>query len=201
MKADYPLNPCRRTDLAAIRAAITWDNGEVSTDEDLRAELIRRGEEDQRVRSLVKPAPGEHEAVLPEDVAREWQRVDDENATWLAELVRDRGWPPASVVGSDGSTAAWLIAQHADGHPDWQREFLGALSGSVEQGEASRRHRAYLVDRVRVNAGQPQLYGTQFTVTDGVFGPHPIEDPANLDRRRADAGLEPFEDYERLMNE
>ena len=173
----------------------------MSTDEDLRAELIRRGEEDQRVRTLVVPAPGEHEAELPDDVAREWYRVDDENATWLADLVRDRGWPPVSVVGRDGSAAAWLIAQHADRHPDWQREFLAALSGAVEQGEASRQDWAYLLDRVRVNAGQPQLYGTQFTVTDGVFGPHPIEDPANLDQRRADAGLEPFEEYERLMNE
>jgi hypothetical protein len=27
---------------------------------------------------------------------------------------------------------------------------------------------------VRVNAGQPQLYGTQFTVTDGEVGPCPI---------------------------
>jgi len=49
---------------------------------------------------------------------------------------------------------------------------------------------------VRVNAWQPQLYGTQFTVTDGEFGPRPIEDPQGLDERRAEAGLEPFADYE-----
>jgi hypothetical protein len=33
---------------------------------------------------------------------------------------------------------------------------------------------AYL--EVRVNAGQPQLYGTQLAVTGGEFGPRPIED-------------------------
>ena len=41
-----------------------------------------------------------------------------------------------------------------------------------------------------------ELYGTQFTVTGGEFGPCPIEDRQRLDKRRAEAGLEPFADYE-----
>ena len=61
--------------------------------------------------------------------------------------------------------------------------------------KASPAHLAYLEDRVRVHAGQPQLYGTQFTVTSGTFGPYPIEDPQRLDERRAAAGLEPFAAY------
>jgi hypothetical protein len=50
-----------------------------------------------------------------------------------------------------------------------------------------------------VNAGQPQLYGTQFSVTGGEFGPDPVEDLPRLDERRAQAGLEPFADYEARM--
>jgi hypothetical protein len=46
----------------------------------------------------------------------------------------------------------------------------------VAAGEASPAHLAYLEDRVRVNAEQPQLYGTQFSVIDGQFGPRPIQD-------------------------
>ena len=91
------------------------------------------------------------------------------------------------------------VAQHADDDPVRQRAFLDALRCAVDQGEASLTHLAYLEDRVRVNAGQPQLYGTQFTVTDGNFGPRPIEDPQRLDERRAEAGLEPFADYEARM--
>jgi len=33
-------------------------------------------------------------------------------------------------------------------------------------------------------------------MTDGEFGPQPIDDPARLDQRRATAGLEPFAAYE-----
>jgi hypothetical protein len=103
------------------------------------------------------------------------------------------------LAGEDGAAAAWLLAQHADGDPVRQRAFLDALRGAAGQGEASPAHLAYLEDRVRVNAGQRQLYGTQFTVTGGQFGPHPVDDPQRLDERRAEAGLEPFADYETRM--
>jgi hypothetical protein len=52
---------------------------------------------------------------------------------------------------------------------------------------------------VRVHAGKLQLYGTQFTVTGGEFGPFPIEYPQRLDGRRAEAGLEPFAVYQARM--
>ena len=85
--------------------------------------------------------------------------------------------------------------------PVQQRAFLHALRSAAAQGQASRAHLAYLEDRVRVNADQPQLYGTQFTVTDGELGPSPIEDRERLDERRAEAGLEPFADYKARMRD
>jgi hypothetical protein len=170
-------------------------------DEDLRRELLARRDEDQRIRTLVSPPRGQQTVRLPDEVAAHWQRVDEDNTRWLSELVEARGWPGRTLAGEDGAGAAWLLAQHADSDPARQRAFLDALRGAVDQGEASRAHLAYLEDRVRVNAGQPQLYGTQFTVADGEFGPRPIQDRARLDERRAQAGLEPFADYEaRLRN-
>jgi hypothetical protein len=168
-------------------------------DEELRRELLARRAEDQRIRTLVSPPKGEHSIRLPDDVAEEWRRIDSGNTRWLGEILTTRGWPGRALAGEDGAGAAWLLAQHADGDPGRQREFLAALRDAVDRGDASPRHLAYLEDRVRVHAGQPQLYGTQFTVTDGELGPCPIEDPERLDERRADAGLEPFADYEARM--
>ena len=168
-------------------------------DEELRRELLARGDEDQRIRALVSPPQGQYVVRLPDEVAAEWHRIDEDNTRWLGELLTVRGWPGRTLVGEDGAAAAWLLAQHADGDPARQRVFLEAMRGAVDQGEASPAHLAYLEDRVRVNTGQPQLYGTQFTVTDGHFGPRPIEEPQRLDERRAEAGLEPFADYEALM--
>lgn len=165
-------------------------------DELLRRELLARRDEDQRVRSLVSPPKGQHTARLSDEQAAEWDRVDADNTRWLGEVLPERGWPGRSLVGEDGADAAWLLAQHADRNPVRQREFLDALRGAVARGEASPANLAYLEDRVRVHAGQPQLYGTQFTMTAGKFEPHPIEDPARLDERRTAAGLEPFVAYE-----
>jgi uncharacterized protein DUF6624 len=168
-------------------------------DEELRQELLRRRDEDQRVRHLVSRPKGDHSVRLPDEVAAEWHRVDDDNTRWLGDLLTTRGWPGRTLAGEDGAQAAFLLAQHADRAPGVQRAFLDALRCAVAQGEASPAHLAYLEDRVRVHAGQPQLYGTQFTVTSGSFGPYPIEDPRRLDERRAAVGLESFADYEARM--
>lgn len=172
-------------------------NGRV--DEELRQELLRRRDEDQRVRHLVSFPTGQHIIRLPDKVAEELRRVDEDNTRWLGDLLTARGWPGRTLAGEDGAHAAWLLAQHADHAPALQQAFLDALRGAVAQGEATPSHLAYLEDRVRVHAGQPQLYGTQFTVRSGTFGPHPIEDSQRLDERRAAAGLEPFCDYEARM--
>lgn len=168
-------------------------------DEELRRELLARRDEDQRIRTAVSPPQGQYMVQLPDEVAAQWQRIDEDNTRWLGEVLNGRSWPGRTLVGEDGNAAAWLLAQHADRDPVRQRTFLQALRGAVRQGEASPAHLAYLEDRVRVNAGLPQLYGTQFTVTGGELGPCTIEDPQRLEERRAEAGLEPFADYEARM--
>ncbi|MFD0537172.1 DUF6624 domain-containing protein [Actinomadura luteofluorescens] len=109
------------------------------------------------------------------------------------------GWPGVAAVGPEAAHAAWLLAQHADRRPRLQRTFLEAMRGAVEAGDADRKDLAYLEDRVRVNAGRPQLYGTQYGMTEGVFGPHPIENPDRLGERRAEAGLPPMAEQDARM--
>ena len=168
-------------------------------DEELRRELLARRDEDQRIRTAVSPPGGQYVVQLPDEMADQWQRIDEDNTRWLGEVLNAQGWPGRTLAGEDGNAAAWLLAQHADHDPVRQRAFLQALRGAVRRGEASPAHLAYLEDRVRVNAGGAQLYGTQFTVTDGEFGPCTIEDPQPLEARRAEAGLDPFADYEARM--
>jgi hypothetical protein len=167
-------------------------------DEALRAELLSRREEDQRIRIQARQAAGPG-GMLPGDVGLQWARIDESNTRWLTELTGQQGWPGRSQVGDDGAQAAWLLAQHADQDPDQQQRFLGLLREAVGAGEASAANLAYLEDRVRVHAGQPQLYGTQFTQDEHGLRPEPIEDPTHLDERRAAAGLGPFAEYEARM--
>ncbi len=128
----------------------------------------------------------------------EAQRVDVANTARLREIISQHGWPGRSLVGNEGAHHAWLIAQHADRQLDFQREALELLAEAVSRGDAAQRDVAYLTDRVRMNEGREQVFGTQIAeVKDGNGVPWPVEDPANLDARRAAVGLSPFEEYSR----
>jgi len=67
------------------------------------------------------------------------------------------------------------------------------MTRAVAAGDAEPQHLAMLQDRVLVNEGRPQIYGTQTAgVVDGVPVPWPCEDPERLDERWAEVGLDPF---------
>jgi hypothetical protein len=150
----------------------------------LRDELLAMLAEDQRVRTS-------------EEVPADADDVDDHNQARLAEIFDEHGWPGWSLVGEDGSTAAWAIAQHADLDLAFQERALDLLQAAVDAGDASGGDLAYLTDRVLVAKGEPQLYGTQWgSAADGTPEPRtPIADAANVDARRAAAGLSTLAEY------
>ena len=119
------------------------------------------------------------------------------NEEWLKGVLKRIGWFDISRYGADASQAAWLIVQHADHDPSWQREILQMLASKVQSGDMQGRYYAYLVDRVAVNGGEPQVYGTQGGCVDGEWRLKEVADPVILDRLRSEAGLEPLEDYKK----
>ncbi|ROO63098.1 hypothetical protein EDC02_5112 [Micromonospora sp. Llam0] len=163
--------------------------------DELRHELLARADEDQRVRKAAgeRAGPG---GEIPDDLAREWTRVDERNTARLAEIVSEHGWPTRSLIGDDGANAAWLLAQHADHDLDQQKRFLDLMRAAVAANEASAVDLAYLTDRVATHAGQPQIYGTQLRPgPDGRLTAYPIADSDTVDQRRAALGLDPLVDY------
>jgi hypothetical protein len=158
-----------------------------SMDEQLRAELLRRVEKDQAARKALDP-----------DAMRE---ADGENLPWLKAVVAEHGWPGSWLVGADGTHAAWLLAQHADADPAFQRQCLDLMTAAVEAGEATERDLAYLTDRVLLAEGKQQVYGTQMTRRDKRYVPCDLRDPDTVDERRAAVGLEPIAEYQRRFDE
>lgn len=157
------------------------------TDE-LRHELLARAAEDRRVRAELAA-----EGTLFDGYHPRMEAVHRSNAAYLAAVVDRHGWPGATMVGDDGADAAWLIAQHAIGEPDFQRRCLDALETAAERGEVPRWQPAMLEDRIRVFEGKAQRYGTQLAVDDdGMLSPLPIEDPEGVEERRRAVGLEPL---------
>ena len=171
-------------------------------DEKLRQELLRRTDEDQvarkkLIRVMNKEKDSAKLANLPEMKAM--SDIDKRNTAWLKEVIDRRGWPGKSLVGVDGANAAWLLVQHADQDRAFQKRCLPLLAAAVKKGEATGAQLAYLTDRVRVGAGEKQVYGTQFRTVDGKLEPQPIEDEANVDRRRKEVGLPSLAEYRKQM--
>ena len=153
-------------------------------DENLSAELLERAGRDQAARMSLRPGHG-----MPE-----WETVvapvDRDNTAWLREIVARHGWPGYELVGEAGAHAAWLLAQHAP--PDLQEECLPLIQDAVAHDDASPADLAYLMDRVLMHRGEPQIYGTQYyQVGDGVLELWTVRDPSGLDQRRAALGLQP----------
>lgn len=155
-------------------------------DDGLRAELLRRMGKDQEARQA-RDMDAVHE-------------VDGENLPRLRELIAARGWPGASLVGTDGAHAAWLLVQHMDADPAFQRQCLGLLTAAAEDGEAASTDLAYLTDRVLLAEGGQQVYGTQVHRQGGAWRPRNLGDPDGVDARRAAAGLGPLAGYLRRFD-
>jgi hypothetical protein len=179
-------------------------------DPELRGELHERTQKDQAARNAWIEWTKQHptdESGQPRDpeqkielekLLADLRKIDEANKEWLKQIVTNRGWPTISLVGRDGASAAWLLVQHADHDPQFQRKCLDLMT-ALPKDEVSQTNLAYLTDRVQLKEGKPQRYGTQFTSENGHWKPQPLEDESNVDARRTALGLPPLAEYARQL--
>lgn len=155
-----------------------------------REELLAMAVEHQRLRHAVG------EPIEPAERVR-IAASDMQHTARLKALVDAKGWPTISKVGGWAATAAWLIVDHADENPDVQAELLSVMEQAVLDGEATATGFATATDRHLMSAGRPQRYGTLGILNGGTKTLHPrrMEDPSDVDVRRARIGLAPLADF------
>lgn len=142
-------------------------------------------EEDLRVRDELMRA-GE----LGGGYSPRMETVHRRNAARLREIIAEHGWPHQDLAGPDGALAAWFIAQHAIGEPEFQRRALALVEEQAKQGKVPAVQEAYLFDRIAMYEGRPQRYGTQsLPCAEGRHRRWQTEDPEHLNERRAAVGL------------
>lgn len=125
------------------------------------------------------------------------------NKKRAAEIFEEVGFPGFDIVGTKGSGYFFAIVQHSDFDPNFQKKILDAMLPEVKNQNANKRHFAFLTDRVKKNTGEKLVYGTQLDYHwfTGKAQPLPTIDPGNLNKRRAEIGLEPIEVYLDEMTE
>jgi len=157
-------------------------------------ELRHRVASDQAARRAMLANPADGAAT------REVARIDVDNDSWLRHLLEKDGLPGVDQVGEFGLHLAWLLVQHADEDPQLQHWALASFERRYEAGEFSADELAKLTDRVLLEQGKAQRYGTQFDWGSGRFDPRHIADASEVDAHRRELGLMPLSDYACMMN-
>ena len=120
--------------------------------------------------------------------------IDAVSTELMRGLLTEFDWIDSHRFGTRVASRAWILVQHADDHPDFQQLALDRMAAHLATGGVRPSDYAHLWDRVAVNTGKPQRYGTQPTTTcnpDGTLDLRAVEDPAQLDARRRTMGLGP----------
>ena len=158
----------------------------------LRQRLLEMAAEQRRVHTELSQS-GEIYQGRP--LASRLAEVCRRHALALEAIIEEHGWPGKSLVGEDGSHAAWFLLQHAIERPDLQRRALSLLRAAVAQGEAAPAQAAYLDDKICFFERRPQRYGTQFDWdADGRMSPWVLADPERVDEYRSAVGLGPLQE-------
>jgi hypothetical protein len=169
----------------------------------MAAELHQMGADDQKYRGvieaeMIKMSSAGTAKASDEFVAavKSQDEIDARNIARLEEIIMQHGWPGKSLVGEEGSEAAFLILQHSN--LTRQVKYLPLLKKAAREGDARPADVAMLEDRVLVGRGKKQVYGTQVRSgpdTGGKLVLAPIEDEEHVDKRRASVGLMPLKEY------
>jgi len=113
---------------------------------------------------------------------------------FLEEVVSIYGAISLSKFDGEACSNAWFLIQNLDKFVGFQERYLDLmLEDPINFFPAET---AYLIDRVLVNKGKIQVYGTQFAhAGNGVFKPKRTIEPKYVNKRRADVGLNTLEEY------
>lgn len=173
---------------------------------DMRAKidslLCDIGRKDQEVRTdWAKVATGsvtQEEAI---EYALKMEETDSTNLAAVSRILDTYGWP--SGLSDEANKAIFLVVDHSD--LNIMNKYIGLFRDAVEKGYLSMNDLVTMEDRMLMNAGKPQKYGTQaYSLVE--YGKTmiyiwPVEDPDKLDALRKSVGLMPIEDYLEMVKQ
>lgn len=190
----------RLTDIQICKSIV---KDEIVENKELQIELIKMYINDQSVRgNVISEIITKYKLDQYELTNKDGVSVDKTNRDRLKEIISEFGFPTRHLVGKDAMQGVFLMIQHSDGDKEWQKKQLTHIKKAVNQGDMDGQSYAYLYDRIKINGGEKQLYGTQFKNVDPINKTVELADTdgiENLDRRRMEVGMMPIQMYEQFM--
>jgi hypothetical protein len=125
----------------------------------------------------------------------EFVKEDHKNLEIVISILDKCGMPTLQEVSKRQMDAIWLALQHA---PDqkYTKKYFPFIEQAVENGDLPKEKYAVMLDRILMEEGKPQIYGSQ--IVNGKL--YELEDPASVNERRKAMAMEPIENYLRTFN-
>ena len=122
--------------------------------------------------------------------------VQGANNAWLNAALDTVPWFTIDTYGKAADEAASDMVRHADASPALQLKVLNRLGALALAKRTDPKAFAALWDKVALENGRPQRYGTQMRCIGKMWTARtPLEDAAGLDQRRSWVGLPPMRVY------
>lgn len=187
----------KRWEKVIQQVAKNKEKEEANYDKPLVAKLDSIYREDQEYRTKINEIQEKYGWKSPQ-MDSIWKLIgvaDSMNLLQITQLIDTRGWLGENIVGKRGNATIFLVIQHAD--QKTQEHYLPIMREAASKGNALPANLALLEDRVALGQGKKQIYGSQI----GMFAETgesyvlPLEDPDNVEERRAKVGLNKLRDY------
>lgn len=191
------LHSDKRWNEVLVKVKSNKDKAEAKLDLPLVAVLDTIYQEDQGLRRQVSEVETQY-GRDSEEMQTHIKKIivkDSLNLIKIQKILDERGWLGPEVVGNQGSSTLFLVIQHSD--LPVQEKYLPMMREAVSKGKAEPSALALLEDRVALRQGKRQIYGSQIARDSetGEYYISPLKDPENVDKRRAEVGLQPLQDY------
>lgn len=120
--------------------------------------------------------------------------VDQENRKAVVSILEKCGFPKADEVELQSYNAIFFVLQHSPG--PIMGYYYRHVEAAVTAGKINRSTFALMQDRLLMDFGYQQVYGTQI-LNNQLYE---LQDPDNVNLRRAEVGLGPIETYVQYFN-
>lgn len=110
----------------------------------------------------------------------------------VVEIIEEYGWLGISEVGESANQALFLTVQHAL-DKSVRAKYFFLLEESAKKGESHMSDMAAMKDRMLIESGGRQLYGTQYKIVAGKIIYLPLDDSIRVNERRKAIGMDNIE--------
>jgi hypothetical protein len=125
---------------------------------------------------------------------KEFAKEDHKNQELVISLLEKCGMPASEEVSEKQLFIIWLVLQHAN--KKYRKKYFPEIEKAVNNGDLPKEQYALMKDRILMEEGKPQLYGTQ--IRNGKL--YKLESPERVNERRKEMGMEPIEEYLKHYN-